>query len=316
MQAQDPRGARLAVRARTSGLTTRDFDIALADRLLVISWLCRGTLHLVTAEDHFWLGDLTLPPLAPSSRRRLAQEGVSPDQADRAARLIAGWLGEDGPLTRLELGSRLRAANLPTAGQAMVHILFHATLKGLIVRGPMQGRQHAFVLTEDWLGPRPRPLERDVALGELVRRYLIGHAPASERDLARWAGLPLRDIRAGLGRVASQLRDRDGDLLELRDSVPASGRPVLRLLGAFDPLLVGWKDRGFVTGEQDARLISGGVFRPFILLDGMAQGLWRVDGREIILDPFQALAPSDRQALEADAEDVRRYLLLGGSERA
>ncbi|HEY7359559.1 MAG TPA: crosslink repair DNA glycosylase YcaQ family protein, partial [Streptosporangiaceae bacterium] len=60
IQAQDPRGARLAVRARTSGLVAADVDEALtADRSVVISWLNRGTLHLVLAEDYWWLHQLT-----------------------------------------------------------------------------------------------------------------------------------------------------------------------------------------------------------------------------------------------------------------
>jgi hypothetical protein len=326
VQAQDPRGARLAIRARTSGLTVRDFDAALASRALLISWLCRGTLHLVCAEDYFWLHDLTTPQLATGSRRRLAQEGVSPDQAGRATTLIAGWLAEDGPLSRLELAERLRAADLPTAGQAMVHILFHATLEGLIVRGPMKGRQHAFVLARDWLGPRPRPAERDRVVAELVRRYLAGHAPASEADIARWAGLPMRDVRAGLSRMSSELTDRPDGLLALGKipdgllapgNIPdAAGSAPPRLLGAFDPLLVGWKDRTFVTGAHEADLVTGGVFRPFILLGGRAGGLWRISGRDVLLEPFAPLGAADRRALESEAEDVRRYLLLGGSDRA
>jgi hypothetical protein len=44
VQGQDPRGARLAVRARSSGLTAADVDHALtADRSLLITWLNRGT---------------------------------------------------------------------------------------------------------------------------------------------------------------------------------------------------------------------------------------------------------------------------------
>ncbi|MDX6601518.1 MAG: hypothetical protein QOF13_720, partial [Solirubrobacterales bacterium] len=48
VQGQDPRGARLAVRARTEGLAASDVDRALSEeRSLLITWLNRGTLHLV-----------------------------------------------------------------------------------------------------------------------------------------------------------------------------------------------------------------------------------------------------------------------------
>ena len=73
----DHAGARLAVRARTSGLLATDVNHALtADRSVVVSWLNRGTLHLVLAEDYWWLHQLTTPQLATGNARRLAQEGV------------------------------------------------------------------------------------------------------------------------------------------------------------------------------------------------------------------------------------------------
>jgi len=64
VQGQDPRGVRLAIRARTAGLTAADVDHAMtADRSLLITWLNRGTLHLVAAEDYWWLQLLTTPPM-------------------------------------------------------------------------------------------------------------------------------------------------------------------------------------------------------------------------------------------------------------
>src|SRR4051812_35760873 len=70
VQGQDPRGARLAVRARTSGVTAADVDRALTDeRSLLISWLNRGTLQLVCSEDYPWLQALTPPPLRTGNGR-------------------------------------------------------------------------------------------------------------------------------------------------------------------------------------------------------------------------------------------------------
>ena len=185
IQAQDPRGARLAVRARTSGLTAADVDRALTvDRSAVISWLNRGTLHLVLAADFWLLHQLTTPQLRAGITRRLAQEGVSPDSAERGVRVIEQSLASDGPLTRPQLRDRLNTAGVRTAGQAIVHILALATIRGHIVRGPVQGRDQAFVLVRDWLGAPPEPLDRDRALALLARRFLAGHGPATDRDLA------------------------------------------------------------------------------------------------------------------------------------
>jgi hypothetical protein len=61
IQAQDLRGARLAIRARSAGLSASDVDSALTRRSLIVTWLNRGTLHLVRAEDYWWLHPLTTP---------------------------------------------------------------------------------------------------------------------------------------------------------------------------------------------------------------------------------------------------------------
>src|SRR5947208_2350190 len=104
IQGQDPRGARLAVRARSSGLTVSDVDRGLTeDRSLLITWLNRGTLHLVRSEDYPWLHALTAPRLVPGNTRRLARLGVTPNAADRGVAVIERSLAKEGPLTRAQL---------------------------------------------------------------------------------------------------------------------------------------------------------------------------------------------------------------------
>ena len=71
----------------------------------MITWLNRGTLHLVRTDDYPWLQNLTTPPLFIASSRRLHQEGISPAQADRALAVIERSLRADGPLTRAGLAT-------------------------------------------------------------------------------------------------------------------------------------------------------------------------------------------------------------------
>ena len=111
IQAQDPRGARLAIRARSAGLTAADVDAALTRRRsLIITWLNRGTLHLVRTEDYWWLHPLTTPQMRTGNARRLAQEGVPPQDAERAVSAVQAALAADGPLTRSQLRDRVAAA--------------------------------------------------------------------------------------------------------------------------------------------------------------------------------------------------------------
>ena len=113
------------------------------DRSLLITWLNRGTLHLVRSEDYPLLQALTTPPLLTSSSRRLRQEGVSEAAAERGIETIEASLAEEGPLTRPQLRDRLDSAGVRTEGQALVHLFFLAALRGIVVRGPMVGNEHA-----------------------------------------------------------------------------------------------------------------------------------------------------------------------------
>lgn len=315
VQAQDPRGARLAVRARTAGLTAADVDRALTlDRSLVISWFNRGTLHLVRSEDYWWLHALTTPPLATASARRLAQEGVPPAAAERGVELVERSLTDEGPLLRSQLREWIAAAGVRVEGQALVHVLLLATLRGLVVRGPMVGTEQAFVLVRDWLGDPPPPVDRDAALAELARRYLAGHGPAGDRDLARWAGLPLRDARRGLAGIAGQLAERDDGLAALARPAREEPLPPPRLLGAFEPLLLGWTSREPILGPHEAALVTmNGIFKPFALVRGRAVATWGLPGGKVELTPFGDLEPADAAALAADAADVERF--LGGGQQ-
>jgi hypothetical protein len=331
IQGQDPRGARLAVRVRSRGLSAADIDHALTvDRTLVISWLNRGTLHLVRSEDYWPLHRLTTPQLETNCARRLTQEGIPPAEADRAAGLIERFLASDGPLTRAQLAGRLEAAGVRTRGQALVFLLFLTSLRGISVRGPMIGKQHAHVLARDWLGAPPATPDPDAALGWLARRYLAGHAPATDRDLAKWAGLPLRDARRALRNIAAELDEGDDGLVRLARPADGAGRPAgagragpgrpvaqpgpvmppPRLLGVFDPLLHGWQSRAAVLGRHEPEIVRGGMFRSFALAGGRAVGTWGLSGDQVSLTLLEPVSAAHRRALEADAEDVRRFLGL------
>jgi Winged helix DNA-binding domain len=188
----------------------------------------------------------------------------------------------------------------------------------------MVGRQQAFARVSDWLGAPPARFapgrfDRDVALAELARRYLAGHAPASERDLAKWAGLPLRDARRGLNAIAAELRPRADGLVELANSPSArpwghAQEPDLppRLLGSYDPLLHGWVDREPVLGSATGIITVNGLFRPFALVGGRAVATWTLATGEVALAPFAPLPEPVAAALRADAQDVVRFLADSG----
>jgi hypothetical protein len=265
VQAQDARALPLALRARTTGALEGDF---------VITWLMRGTLHLVLREDLWWLHALTAPRMEAGSRRRLKQLGVSEATAERAVKVIARAL-EDGPLDRAALGERLAARDIPVAGQRLPHLLARAAMAGRVV---LDVDRH-FKLTE-----RPAPPDREASLRELGRRYLAAHPGADARDLAHWSGLPVSDAR-----LAEPPRVRSG-------AVP------LRLIPAFDELLLGWRDRSPTVPPELAKRVQpgGGIVRAAVLEAGVVVGTWGWRGGRVTVDA----RVEDEAALAAEIKRV------------
>ena len=318
VQAQDGRGARLAIRSRLSGAVEKPtvalVDDALNDGRLVIGWLNRGTLHLVRAEDYRWLHAITGSRGATSNQTRLRQEGVSEAQAEKAVKMIVRTLA-DGPAPRPVLRQKLESAGIPVAGQAMVHILYLASIRSLIVRGPMAGKEQAFVLFSDWLG-EPVAFDPDLHLPELARRYLAGHGPASDRDLAAWAGIPVGQARKGLAAIAGeteQLEERDAAgevLLDLTGRREPPRPEAVRLLGNFDPVLHGWASRDWIIPAAAERgvVTVNGLFRPTILCGERIVGIWSMRDGQIELAPFGDLDERTAAALEKERARVVSYL--------
>jgi Winged helix DNA-binding domain len=167
--------------------------------------------------------------------------------------------------------------------------------------------RHGYALVRDWLGPA-EPVDRDRALAELARRYLAGHGPANDRDLARWAGIPLRDARAGLQAIGPELAREEDGLVDLAGRPLAAGLPPPRLLGAYEPVLLGWRSREPLVGPHGRAVVANGLFRPFALVGGRAVATWRLSRGEVALEPFGRLRRADAVALDADAADVVRFL--------
>jgi hypothetical protein len=230
VQAQDVRTPSRALEARGGSLAEG----------MRITWLMRQTLHLVWDDDLAWLHPLFAPRMETTNRRRLGQLGVSEEQASRAVDLIA----ERVPAKRAELASYLAEHDIPVAGQAIVHLLARAAMRGRVALTP----DRTFVALR-----LAAAGDRDAALSELARRYGAAHYGATVEDLAYWSGLPKRDCRP-----PGPCDVSDGPV------------PTVRL-PPFDELLLGWRDRSPTVPPELARQVhpGGGIIHPVTLVDGV-----------------------------------------------
>ena len=180
--------------------------------MVVRTWAMRGTLHLVATRDLGW----TLAPLGPrmlaNDQRRRTQLGLDAATCERALPLIRDALATRGPLTRAELAAVLAPHGIPTAGQAMPHLLYYAAYRALICFGPDHAGEPTYALIEQWLGQRFRPapvippgqmVPEEARLSGLATRYIHAYGPARPEDFAAWAGVPLSLARASWRRTHS-----------------------------------------------------------------------------------------------------------------
>jgi hypothetical protein len=317
VQAQDVTAFPLALRARAAGLTAAALTEARDDRSVVRAWGPRGTLHLVAAEDLAWLVPLFGPPRMAGSRRRAVQEGIA--DPDAAAPVVDRILDGAGPLTKEELGERLRSAGVPAEGQGILHLAALAAFAGRLVLGPERGGKPTYVHAGDWLGaPVAMGVDRPRALRELARRYVAAHAPAVPEDLATWSGLPLRDVRAAWTAIADALTGaphapEGWRLRSRRLEAPAD---VVRLLPGYDELLLGWRSRAPVLAEAHGTRAhpGGGVIRATLVVDGRVVATWRTRRSgarmDVLVTPFsdRGLPAAVLTALEAEAADMAGFL--------
>ena len=316
LQAQAAPPARLAVRPRTSGLTAADVDQACADREVTRTWTLRGTLHLVATPDLRWMTSLFGPFSIQKDRRRRLQLGLDDELCERALAALGSILAGSPPLTRAEVIERLAAAGIgiDPRTQQPPHLLGYAAGRGLICRGPDRpGDEPTYTRLDDWAPDAPA-LGRDEALAELARRYLGGYGPAARADFAVWSGLPAAGTRRAWELIAPETVPAGPDLVALAGAPLDGPAPQPRLLGHFDPLLMGYRDRDLVLDPAHTRAVQagGGFVQPTVLVGGRVAGTWRLDRRaaKLVVEPFTPLTTDTRDALAAEAAAIRSFFDL------
>jgi Winged helix DNA-binding domain len=332
IQAQDLWASQLAVRARSASATVADVVAAAAAPTVVRTWLMRGTLHMIAADDLRWLVALIGPAVLKMVEPRLQEVGLTVGIRQQARAVLPDVLA-GRQLTRAELIAALRTEvrGLPTEGQGPAHLTIWASASGMICRAGDQGKEATYALIDEFVPRAPPPPPDPTA--ELVRRYVRAFGPVTIEDFAPWSRLPISAARLAFAGLTDELREvavdgrthyvigrgghgRDGDSSDVE---PA--HRVLRLLPAFDSYLMGYRGRdAFLHPAHRPEVAVGGILYPTIVVDGVIAGTWRLDqtkprtgGREeramTLRANFFDDAPRWQQdALADEAADVGRFL--------
>jgi hypothetical protein len=89
---------------------------------------------------------------------------------------------------------------------------------------------------------------------------------------------------------------------------PVAEVPPPRLIGAFDPVLLGWTSRKAILGPHTQLVTTNGIFRPFAMVDGRAVATWKLNRGKVTIEPLGRVTKKARAALDADAADVERFM--------
>jgi hypothetical protein len=286
VQAQEFWGGRWALGVRTRGApTVRDVDAAFGRGELVRAWPMRGTLHILPAPDLAWMLSLTAERQLRAAAPRHRELGLDADILARAESLVRAALTGGNRLTRAEVVELLAAGRVDPSGQRGIHIVHVLALRGVIVWGPVvpraggPAREQYAVLAEEWV---PEPFLPSDPLAELAARFVASHGPASARDLAWWAGLPLGTARAATAAASGRIEAREEGPDPRHVVVGAAPRlaasaPAVLALPPFEEYYLSYADRTLPCAPEFLDVVGpsmNGIVRPILLDRGRVVGVW------------------------------------------
>ncbi|HEY6067078.1 MAG TPA: winged helix DNA-binding domain-containing protein [Gaiellaceae bacterium] len=322
IHAQVQASAELQLAARVDGITQQDVRDALwRDRTLVKAWTLRGTLHLhPAAELPLWLAARR----ALSSQARELQAWTDPKGlvhppvgADELAGLQAAvWDAFDGRvLLRDELATEV-VGRIGTKHERRLRSGF-AFFTDVLVQGPPQGSRITLARPDQWIDGWHEADER-TAQRDVLRRFLWAYGPARPADFRAWFGdLSFDDLEV----EEVDVEGRSAFVLAGDADFPKPERSV-RLLPEYDVYVMGFREREQLVPprvrDQVAAHGRGRYEGPagvrFLLVDGMAAGLWERKKRsrriELSIAPAERLTRAQRVELDGEAERIGSFLGL------
>jgi winged helix DNA-binding protein len=320
IHAQVQASAELQLAARVDGTTQQDVRDALwRDRTLVKTWALRGTLHLHPADEL---------PLWLAARRAMhdgsadalpawtAPDGVvhEPVSADELAELRAAvWDAFDGEaLLREELAERvIRRVGKKHAGRLRSGFAFFTSD---LCQGPPQGSKITLARPDQWV-QRWREVDEQTALRDVLRRFLHAYGPTRPADFRSWFGAEVPFDLLEVEEV--DVEGHSAFVLSGDTEFPEPEKSV-RLLPEYDVYVMGFRERDRLVPERAREQVAahgrgryeGPAGVRFLLVDGMAAGLWERKKTAKLLEV--RVAPVRRFSRKALEREVDRYAAFLG----
>lgn len=317
LQAQSPPAPYVGLWTRLDKFDPEELSRLILSRRAVRIALMRSTIHLVSSRDALAIRPLVQPVIVRATYgghgRLLA--GLEDDILTKAGRRLL----DDGPLTLMEIGTRLNArwpdrnpSSLAMAIRAHVPLV-QVPPRGLWKRSG--GAKHTSA--DAWLG---RPLSPRPNAAKLLLRYLAAFGPASLRDAQAWSGIAFGDIAQGLRSKLRVFKDERGrELLDIPDAPrPDPDEPAPpRFLPEFDNVLLSFDVRSRIVSDTHRPILfsRNGVIASTLLVDGFVRGTCVIarptKGTVMTITLFERLSKRDRLTVEEEAYRLLAFTAAG-----
>jgi hypothetical protein len=307
IQAQDYSMAKWAVGCRLTDSSDEKVEASFDNGEIIRTHVMRPTLHLISANDIYWMTELTAPRIKPGLKSWNKKFELTDSILKRCNHLIEKKLLNGLSLTRGEISEEFNKEKIKTDENRLYHILVCAELDGIICSGPRKNGKHTYALLRERV-PYRNVYTRGESLAELAKRYFTSHGPATLLDFVWWSGLSVKEAGVALESVKSMLISEIVDFKKywFTGSSPKSnsmGRSV-HLLAAFDEFLISYKDRSAAISTSDNKkaVSTNGIFYPVIIENGQVIGVWKRQMKKnnviIEIDLFSPKNKTSRSLIE------------------
>ena len=307
LQTQYAPSAYIGLWSRLAGFERDHLTRALERRAVVQGTLLRGTIHVVTPHDYRLLG-------AGIRRDRRAwwmgatRHQVTAREMAATARRLRSLLA-DGPRRRKELVAELGVDAMAWNGVGGWIDLLRVPPSGTWE----QRRADLYAAADGWIGRSDAAVDDGIDL--VVRRYLGGFGPATQKDIASWAGITPSTLAPALERMRlRRFRDEGGrELVDLpRAPLPDGDTPApVRFLPTWDATLLVHARRTQILPEEHRPKVFDTKTPhsfPTFLVDGQVAGTWKHARGRVVLSPFGPLPKAARRELDKEAGRLEAWL--------
>jgi hypothetical protein len=286
----------------------------LEERTVIRASSLRNTLHILAAEDYFFLHPMLRNVL--NRQLHLFARNREDFNLDSFTAHMRAYIREQ-PRTAVELRAEMEACYPGLGKQQLADALrMHLALVQPAPAGTWNFTgKPTHVEATAWLGATR--IEKQADPRQLILRYLAAFGPASVKDIQLWSGARgLQHTLDELRPILLTFRDEQGkELFDLPQAPrPAAETPApVRFLPDFENLLLSYVDRRRIIADKYRPLLFTGNSRLItFLVDGFVGGTWKIERQPasitLIIQPFEPLSQEVQRQLSEEGEQLLHWI--------